>query len=59
MIRGKTEKFYECKSCGFKFSNLMVSRVCNNCFACTGCEIYFCPSCAAEVTVKPIRKMQR
>ncbi len=57
MILGqKNEKIYKCDSCGFKFSNLDVRRTCSNCFACTGCEIYICPECNAEVVIKPIKK---
>ncbi len=56
MIGGKKkEKLYPCKNCGFIFSNLDAERVCSNCFACTGCEIYNCPSCGEEVIVKPIK----
>lgn len=53
----KKEKFYTCNECGFEFSNLDVPRSCSNCFACTGCEIYICPSCREEVVIKPIKKM--
>ena len=59
MISGRKEKTYICSECGFQFSNLDVPRTCSNCFACTGCEIYLCPSCQAEVLVRPIKKMQR
>ncbi len=58
MFTQKKEKFYRCKTCGFEFSNLDVERVCSNCFACTGCEVYTCPSCGSEVVVKPMKKMQ-
>lgn len=51
------EKFYECVECGFRFSNLDALRVCSNCFACTGCEIYTCPSCGKEVIIKPMKPM--
>jgi len=57
MISGKIEKFYNCSACDFKFSNLDVSRVCSNCFACTGCEVYHCPACGVEVVVKPMKAM--
>jgi hypothetical protein len=59
MIGGKKEKKYNCSACDFQFSNLDVDRVCSNCFACSGCEIYMCPNCGKEVTVKPIKKMKR
>ena len=57
MLGQKKEKRYRCESCGFEFSNLDVSRVCSNCFACTGCEVYACPQCEKEVVVKPMKKM--
>lgn len=56
MFTQKKEKKYKCPSCNFQFSNLEVMRTCSNCFACTGCEIYTCPSCNNEVVIKPIRK---
>lgn len=58
MISGRKEKFYTCSECGFQFSNLDVPRNCSNCFSCTGCEIYLCPSCQAEVVVRPMKKMK-
>ena len=59
MVLGKKkEKFYNCFDCGFEFSNLDVPRTCSNCFACTGCEIYICPSCGEEVVIKPIEPMK-
>ena len=58
MVAGKKEKFHACKWCGFRFSNLDADRVCSNCFACTGCEIYSCPACGKEVVVKPMKPMQ-
>ena len=59
MILGKKEKFYSCLECGFKFSNLDVLCTCSNCFACTGCEIYLCPSCGSEVVIKPMKPMKK
>jgi predicted Zn-ribbon and HTH transcriptional regulator len=56
MLGQKKEKYYRCTNCGFEFSNLDVSRVCSNCFACTGCEIYTCPNCEIEVVVKPMKQ---
>jgi len=55
MLGQKREKFYRCDTCGIEFSNLDGTRVCSNCFACTGCEIYNCPSCEAEVVIKPMK----
>lgn len=54
---GKKEKHYTCTECGYGFSNLDADRVCSNCFACTGCEIYCCPSCRREVVIKPKKPM--
>ena len=56
---GKKEKYYSCTSCGYEFSNLDAGRACSNCFACTGCEIYYCPSCNEEVEIKPKKPMGR
>lgn len=58
MLGKRIEKHYKCNKCGFTFTNLEVSRVCNNCFACTGCEIYVCPSCGQEVVIKAVKKAQ-
>ena len=55
--KNREKKIYFCNGCGFKFSNLDVSRVCSNCFACTGCEIYACPNCGSEVVVKPVKSV--
>ncbi len=57
MLGKKVAKKYQCTACGFCFTNLQVPRNCSNCFACTGCEIYICPGCKAEVVVKPIKKL--
>ncbi len=54
---GKKEKKFTCPSCGYIFSNLDTDRICSNCFACTGCEIYNCPTCGEEVIIKPKKPM--
>lgn len=59
MLGQKKEKIYECTSCGHLFSNLDVPRSCSNCFACTGCEVYVCPSCLEEVVIKPMKKLDK
>jgi len=59
MIKGKQKKNYTCNTCGFQFSNFDVQRACSNCFACTGCEIYICPSCQKEVVIIPMTPMKR
>jgi len=59
MITGRKEKHYTCEKCGFTFSNLDVPRTCSNCFACTGCEIYICPSCFSEVVINPVKPLKR
>lgn len=59
MITKRKEKFYSCPSCGFAFSDFDVPRTCSNCFACTGCEIYICPSCSSEVVIKPMKPLNK
>lgn len=59
MLGQEKEKNYSCKSCGFQFTNLYVSRICSNCFACTGCEIYVCLSCKNEVVIKPMKTIEK
>lgn len=59
MIRGKQEKLYRCSKCGNEFSNLDVPGNCSNCFACTGCEIYTCPTCGEEVVIRPMKQMNQ
>jgi len=41
-----------CHHCGFSLERDLDYRSCSNCFACTGCEIYICPHCGAEIVVK-------
>jgi len=45
-----------CGYCGLKFDRSKEYRHCSNCFACTGCEIYYCPKCDEEIVVIPIKK---
>ncbi len=59
LLGQKKEKIYTCGNCGFAFSNLDVPRTCSNCFACSGCEIYLCPSCKTEVVIKPIKDVKK
>jgi hypothetical protein len=49
--------FIVCGTCGHSFERGSVSKYCSNCFACTGCEIYYCPLCDAEIIIKPVRRM--
>ena len=51
--------FITCESCGLKFERCNEYKFCSNCFACTGCEIYYCPDCDEEIIVKPVRKISR
>ncbi len=48
-----------CQNCGFSFQKGDLDRECSNCFACTGCEIYLCPSCQKEIVIKPIGQPRR
>lgn len=41
-----------CHQCGTSMDRDMFNRMCSNCFACRGCEIYICPECATEIVVK-------
>ena len=59
MIRPRKEKIIVCSDCGFIFTDQDDTKTCSNCFACTGCEIYICPSCGTEVVVKAIKPMSR
>ena len=52
-------KIYLCNFCGIKFSRDEAIKVCSNCFACTGCEIFICPGCGEEVVIKAIKKPNR
>jgi hypothetical protein len=33
-------------------------RFCSNCFVCSGCEIYYCPSCDEEIVITPVRRIK-
>lgn len=46
-----------CDKCGLKFERGIKNQHCSNCYACTGCEIYYCPQCDERIVVKPVRKM--
>jgi hypothetical protein len=47
-----------CGACNFKFERDREYKFCSNCFACTGCEIYYCPECDNEIVVTPVRSMK-
>jgi len=40
-----------CCSCGLRFERTKEFRHCSNCFACTGCEICYCPQCDNEIII--------
>jgi hypothetical protein len=44
-----------CGACGLKIERTKENRYCSNCFACTGCEIYYCPECDNEIIITPVR----
>ncbi|HBH82657.1 MAG: hypothetical protein A2X05_00900 [Bacteroidetes bacterium GWE2_41_25] len=46
-----------CGSCSIKFERMKEYMHCSNCFACTGCEIYYCPQCDNEIVITPVRPM--
>jgi len=48
-----------CNRCGLIFSREETGKHCSNCFACTGCEIYYCPSCDFEIVITPKKPSRR
>jgi hypothetical protein len=46
-----------CGLCGLKFERGNEFKYCSNCFACTGCEIYYCPDCDNEIVITPVRSI--
>jgi hypothetical protein len=48
-----------CGSCGYSFEREKENKHCSNCFACTGCEIYYCPKCNNEIVITPVRELKR
>ena len=55
MIR-KNLKIYTCLECKKDFTRDDAEKVCSNCFACTGCEMYICPHCGHENIFKEMKK---
>jgi hypothetical protein len=45
-----------CGNCGLDFERTKEFKHCSNCFACTACEIYYCPGCEHEIVITPVRK---
>ena len=48
--------YITCTKCGKLFSKIHYKHCCN-CFACTGCEIYYCPYCNERIEIVPVKKM--
>jgi hypothetical protein len=46
-----------CGSCNLKFERSKEYKHCSNCFACTGCEVYYCPECDEEIVITPVKPM--
>lgn len=46
-----------CTNCSQEFLKEYY-KVCSNCFACTGCEIYLCPYCGERIAIKEPKKMR-
>ena len=59
MIKPRKLKPVTCRTCGSTFAEDDLEKTCSNCFACSGCEIYICPSCNNEIVLKPIKPMAR
>jgi hypothetical protein len=51
------KEYIICGSCGWKFERDKEYRHCSNCFACTGCETYYCPKCDNEIVITPVRSI--
>ena len=49
-------KTITCRYCAKKHQSSNLKRLCGNCFACTGCEIYQCPACGKSIVVTPMRE---
>jgi len=47
-----------CGSCRYRFERIKENKHCSNCFACTGCEIYYCPRCDFEIVITPVKPMK-
>lgn len=47
-----------CEGCGYRFERGGTNKFCSNCFACTGCEVYYCPSCDEEIVVTPVKRIR-
>jgi len=52
------KKYITCGSCNLKFERDKEYKHCSNCFACTGCEIYYCPRCDNEIIITPVRSIR-
>jgi len=50
------EEYIVCDKCRTQFERDRLYRSCSNCFVCSGCEIYYCPSCDEEIVVRPIKR---
>jgi hypothetical protein len=46
-----------CGSCKLKFDRTKEFKHCSNCFACSGCEVYYCPGCDNEIIITPVKPM--
>jgi predicted RNA-binding Zn-ribbon protein involved in translation (DUF1610 family) len=55
----KKGKNYTCPLCGANFNSLNAEKVCSNCFACTGCEIFICPTCGQEAIIKDLKRPEK
>jgi hypothetical protein len=51
--------FITCGSCNLKFERAKEFTYCSNCFACTGCEIYYCPGCDNEIVITPVKSIKK
>mgnify|MGYP007057175201 CR=1 FL=1 len=40
-----------CQKCFSRHALKGLKKICSNCFACTGCEVYRCPVCNRGIVV--------
>jgi hypothetical protein len=48
-----------CGRCGLEFPRDKENKHCSNCFAYTGCEIYYCPGCDNEIIITPVKQIEK
>ncbi|MFN8254725.1 MAG: hypothetical protein U0W24_03495 [Bacteroidales bacterium] len=57
-MQPEEENMVLCKECNHSFDKEKARQKCANCFACTGCEIYYCPYCENLVEIRLPKPMK-